>query len=353
MSAEGSSTPLPMSDFDYELPAELIAQVPLERRSDSRLLVLDRARPEVRHSKFAQLPDFLSPGDLLVFNDTRVLPARLLGSRQSGGAVEFLLLRRIDGRRWRALAKPAARLRVGETISIRSRADGPDSSVEIVGKFTEGQVEIELAEEIEQHLDRFGQMPLPPYITQRLEDGERYQTTYSRIEGSAAAPTAGLHFTPDTMAALAGRGIDTGFVTLHVGLDTFRPVTEDDARDHAIHRESFEVGAEVIQKMDRAREHGNRIVAVGTTTARTLETWSDLADRMGRVPYAGESDIYITPGFRWKTVDALLTNFHLPRSTLLLMVSALAGRERILDAYMRAIEERYRFFSFGDAMLIL
>ena len=343
---------LPMSDFDYELPHQLIAQVPLERRDESRLLVLDRGKQDIQHALFSSLPELLNPGDLLVFNDTRVIPARLLGHRVSGGKVEFLLLRR-QANGWLALAKPVARLRVGEQLLIDSRSVDRTSIATIIEKMDEGQVVIELDREISEHLGEFGRMPLPPYITTRLDDDERYQTIYSRLEGSAAAPTAGLHFTPETLAQLTKRGIETGFVTLHVGLDTFRPVTEEDARDHAIHREWCTVSTEVIAQIAATRQRRGRVVAVGTTTARTLESWGQRVKYGNASPYTGETDIYITPGYEWTVVDALFTNFHLPKSTLLLMVSALAGRERVLDAYRQAVEQRYRFFSFGDAMLIL
>jgi S-adenosylmethionine:tRNA ribosyltransferase-isomerase len=342
-----------MSDYDYDLPPELIAQVPLEERSESRLLVLDRAKTNVLHSKFAELPDLLDPGDLLVFNDTRVIPARLLGHRESGGKVEFLLLKQHDDGKWLALAKPSSRLKIGESLQIDRRSGPRYSTARLVEKLPEGQVIVELDADISDHLVEFGRMPLPPYIDHQLGDDERYQTVYARAEGSAAAPTAGLHFTSQVISQLHQKAIKTAFVTLHVGLDTFRPVTEDDARNHAIHREWCSVSADVISSIEETRMSGRRIVAVGTTSARTLETWGQRAKQGNIGPFTDETDIYITPGYEWTIVDALFTNFHLPKSTLLLMVSALAGRERILDAYRQAVDERYRFFSFGDAMIIL
>jgi S-adenosylmethionine:tRNA ribosyltransferase-isomerase len=350
-----SSAPLPIDDFDYDLPPELIAQTPLEVRSESRLMVLDRVTGAVSHDRFSRLPDLLEPGDLLVFNDTRVIPARLLGNRKSGGKVEFLLLRRESQDHWVALAKPAGKLRLGEYIHLSARDGEPGhrAGATVVEKLGDGQVRIELDTTLEEHLAEFGRVPLPPYITHQLDDDERYQTVYARLDGSAAAPTAGLHFTQETMQVLAGRGIDTAFVTLHVGLDTFRPVLEDDARKHQIHREWCSMSQDCIDRIAAAKANGSRVIAVGTTTARTLETYGQrLADGQTG-PFASDTGIYITPGYRWSVVDALFTNFHLPKSTLLLMVSALAGRERILAAYQEAVRERYRFFSFGDAMLIL
>jgi S-adenosylmethionine:tRNA ribosyltransferase-isomerase len=355
MSNKQQTQPLLMTDFDYDLPPELIAQVPLEVRSASRLLVLDRSKEDVEHTWFAQLGSYLNPGDLLVFNDTRVIPARLHGHRESGGRVEFLLLRRDGPNDWLALAKPAGRLRLGERIVIdaRDEATGHSSAAIVREKLDEGQVRIELEDEVQEHLNEFGQMPLPPYITGRLEDDERYQTIYARLEGSAAAPTAGLHFTEEILEQLRDQGIGQAYVTLHVGLDTFRPVTEDDARAHRIHREWCAVSAETIEQIRSTTARGARVIAVGTTSARTLETWGQRAAAGDPAAFASDTSIYITPGYAWTVVDGLFTNFHLPKSTLLLMVSALAGRERILDAYRLAVAERYRFFSFGDAMLIL
>ena len=348
-------SPLPIDAFDYDLPPELIAQTPLAQRSESRLLVLDRRADGVRHDRFANLPSLLEPGDLLVFNDTKVIPARLLGQRETGGKVEFLLLRRESAHEWLALAKPAGRLRIGERIRISARDGVPDhvSGATVQEKLDEGQVRIVLDAAVDEHLKDFGRIPLPPYITEQLEDDDRYQTIYARLDGSAAAPTAGLHFTADTMAALADRGIDTAYVTLHVGLDTFRPVLEEDAREHKIHREWCTVSQECIDRIEVAKGEGKRVIAVGTTTARTLETYGQRLQQGQIGPFAAETGIFITPGYTWTIVDALLTNFHLPKSTLMLMVSALAGRERILAAYQEAVEQRYRFFSFGDAMLIL
>jgi S-adenosylmethionine:tRNA ribosyltransferase-isomerase len=269
--------------------------------------------------------------------------------------VEFLLLRRDSDHVWLALAKPAARLRIDERVHISARDGVPGhvSAATIREKLDDGQVRIELDAAVDEHLEAFGRVPLPPYITQRLDDDNRYQTVYARLDGSAAAPTAGLHFTPETMAALTEHGIGIAYVTLHVGLDTFRPVMESDARHHRIHREWCTVSQECIERIETARKHGGRVIAVGTTTARTLETYGQRLQKGLAGPFAAETGIYITPGYAWTMIDGLLTNFHLPKSTLLLMVSALAGKDRILGAYQEAVRQRYRFFSFGDAMLIL
>ena len=311
------------SELDYELPPELIAQHPAERRDESRLLVYERATGAVRHRGFAELPDELSRGELVVVNDTRVLPARIRTRRESGGAVEVLLLEALDDDGlWEGLARPSRRLRPGERL-------GP---VELVERLGEGRWRLRLAGA------PAGEMPLPPYITEPLADPERYQTVYSREEGSAAAPTAGLHFTPE----LLGR-LDVERVTLHVGLDTFRPIATDDLREHRLHSERYEVRPEVWERI-RAAE---RVLAVGTTTVRVLETVTSNTVLQGR------TRLFIRPGYEFRRVDALLTNFHLPRSTLLALVMAFAGVEETRDLYRLAIEERYRFYSFGDAMLVL
>lgn len=344
-----------IDDFDYELPQELIAQEPLLDRSASRLMVLDRESGKVSHRSFRDLPGLLEPGDLLVVNDSRVIPARLLGHRETGGQVEVLILRPEGSGLWRALAKPVRRLRIGESITIPARRGigAPDAQIVLREKLGEGQVVVEIGDELNAHLEGYGHVPLPPYITHHLDDEERYQTVYADQKGSAAAPTAGLHFTDEIFDQLGLRGIDVAEVTLHVGLDTFRPVSEEFAEDHEIHSEWCSVPPETWAKIVRTRESGGRVVAVGTTSARTLESLGQRVAVGNPGPFDAFTSIYITPGYQWTMVDVLLTNFHLPKSTLLLMISALAGRENVLAAYREAIKERYRFFSFGDAMLIV
>ena len=346
---------LRIDDFDYELPQELIAQEPLEDRAASRLMVLDRHTGSVDHRMFRDLPSLLQPGDLLVMNDSRVIPARLRGHRESGGGVEVLILRPESDGLWRALAKPVRRLRVGERIVIPAKpgTDAPDAHVVLREKLGEGQVLVEIDDELSRHLEGYGHVPLPPYITHQLDDEERYQTVYANQQGSAAAPTAGLHFTNEMLAELAGQGIDSAYVTLHVGLDTFRPVSEEYAEDHEIHSEWCSVPQETWDKIVETKERGGRVVAVGTTSARTLESLGQRVEAGQPGPFDAFTRIYITPGYEWTMVDVLFTNFHLPKSTLLLMISALAGRENVLAAYQEAIAENYRFFSFGDAMLIV
>jgi S-adenosylmethionine:tRNA ribosyltransferase-isomerase len=341
-------------DFDYDLPPELIAQTPLIDRDGSRLLVLDRASGAIQHSSIAELPRWLSPGDLLIANNSRVIPARLNGRRMpSGGRVELLLLRD-EGDTWRALARPARSLREGQRIEIPAlNPDEPPITALVVARLGEGELRIQLEFADELDLERYGVLPLPPYIRQRLDDGSRYQTVYARVPGSAAAPTAGLHFTPELIEQLKNAGIDWAEVTLHVGLDTFRPMTADRIAEHVIHSEWCEVPLSTAEKIAACRLRGNRVVAVGTTAARTIETLGRQWDDYDQLPFAGFTDEFIVPGHTWRLVDALLTNFHLPQSTLLMLVSALAGRETILRAYQEAIDRGYRFFSFGDAMLII
>lgn len=345
---------LATADFDYVLPERLIAQIPLERRDASRLMVLDRGSATITHTTFERLADFLRQGDLLVANASRVIPARLHGVRlPHGGRVELLLLRRQAGV-WSALARPAKRLQVGTQLEFPAR-DGARSPARatVEANLGAGEVLVRFADGADEHLECYGEAPLPPYISQKLEDDERYQTVYGREPGSAAAPTAGLHFTEAMIERLRAQGIGWAEVTLHVGLDTFRPVTEDRVQDHVIHREWCEVSLETASAIAECRIRGGKVVAVGTTVARSLETlgrdWDDAAPRT----FSGFTDEFIVPGHRWRLVDALITNFHLPRSTLLMLVSALAGREAILDAYAEAVDREYRFFSFGDAMLIL
>ena len=362
--------PVRTSDFDYELPPELIAQTPIEPRDSSRLMVLSRDSRQTEHRQFTDILEYLHPGDLMVFNQSRVIPARLFGFRDdNGGRVELLLLRREADGVWEALARPGRRLRPGATVSITSpgvaSGDGESPgtlSVEILESRAGGLKAVRLSSE--DSIDRMGHTPLPPYIRQRLEDPERYQTVYAREAGSAAAPTAGLHFTRELLACIRRAGVETAFVTLHVGLDTFRPVQDEDPTEHHIHTEHYSLDAGAADALNRARAEGRRIIAVGTTSVRVLEQAAADADRAGRVfePVEGDANIYILPGHQFRAVDAMVTNFHLPRSTLLMLVSAFAqtksadgvsGRDTILSAYAEAVRLRYRFYSFGDAMLIL
>lgn len=341
---------LKKSDFYFDLPQELIAQDPLEDRSSSRLLVLDRATGQVSHRIFREIVDYLRPGDCLVLNNTKVIPARLLGVReQTGGRVEVLLLKRRENDVWETLVKPGKRCRPGTKLVF---GDGL-LRAEVLETVEEGNRLIRFAYEgiWEEVLDRLGEMPLPPYITHKLQDKNRYQTVYAMHEGSAAAPTAGLHFTRELLGQIAGKGVHIAYVTLHVGLGTFRPVKEENVLEHHMHSEYYEVTEETADLINAAKAGGGRVICVGTTSCRTLES---AADDNGFVrPGSGSTEIFIYPGYRFKVLDALVTNFHLPESTLVMLVSALAGRERVLGAYEEAIRERYRFFSFGDAMLII
>ncbi len=337
------------SDFYYELPQELIAQTPPADRSASRLLLYDRNTRSITDGVFSDVASHLHPGDVLVRNTTRVIPARLIGVREdTGGHMEFLLLRRAEGDRWECLAKPARRARPGQEYRV-----GDGLRVRVLGDTgAEGGKLVELLYDgiLEEVLDRVGQTPLPPYITERLEDPERYQTVYARERGSAAAPTAGLHFTQALLDRLRAQGVRIVDVLLHVGLGTFRPVSAERVEDHHMHAEYCEVTAEAARAINEARAAGGRVVAVGTTSVRTLES---AATPDGLVqPFAGQTSIFITPGYAFRAVDALITNFHLPESTLLMLVSAFAGREEMLRVYRHAVQQRYRFFSFGDAMLI-
>ncbi|MDR0381908.1 MAG: tRNA preQ1(34) S-adenosylmethionine ribosyltransferase-isomerase QueA [Oscillospiraceae bacterium] len=336
------------SDFDFDLPPALIAQTPLPRRDASRLLVLDRAANTRKHMYFTDLPDLLRPGDCLVINDSRVLPARLFGVTSSGAAVETLLLRDLGDGNWICLTRPGRRTRRGTVISY---GDGLLTGT-VTAEEAEGSRVIHFSHEgiFLELLDTLGEMPLPPYIKTRLDDPERYQTVYARVPGSAAAPTAGLHFTPALMDTLRNRGVLIHAVTLHVGLGTFRPVKAEDFSQHTMHAEYAVVSEETARAVNAARDAGGRVIAVGTTACRTLESFTDAKGRLQ--PCAGFTDIFITPGYHFRALDGLITNFHLPRSTLLMLVSALAGREAILEAYREAISLRYRFFSFGDAMFI-
>ena len=338
------------SDYYFDLPQELIAQDPLEDRSSSRLLVLDKESGEVSHHVFREIIDYLEPGDCLVLNDTRVIPARLLGEREGTGAhVEVLLLKRREKDVWETLVKPGKKCRPGTRLAF----GGGLLKAEVLETVEEGNRLLRFAYEgiFEEILDRLGEMPLPPYITHRLQDRNRYQTVYAKYEGSAAAPTAGLHFTEELLRRIEAKGVGIAYVTLHVGLGTFRPVKEENILEHHMHSEYYQVSEEAARIINRTRERGGRVVCVGTTSCRTVESASD-GD--GRVRAGGgDTQIFIYPGYRFKVLDALITNFHLPESTLVMLVSALAGREKVLDAYREAVRERYRFFSFGDAMLIL
>ena len=341
---------MPKSDYYFDLPQELIAQDPLEDRSSSRLLVLDKHTGEVSHHVFRDIGEFLQPGDCLVLNNTKVIPARLLGVREDTGArVEVLLLKRQEGDVWETLVKPGKKCRPGARLSFGEGL----LRAEVLEVTEVGNRLIRFAYEgiFEEVLDRLGEMPLPPYITHKLQDKNRYQTVYAREEGSAAAPTAGLHFTQELLAQLEEKGIKIAFVTLHVGLGTFRPVKEENVLNHHMHSEYYQVAEENASLINRTKAEGGRIVCVGTTSCRTLES---AADENGVVHAGGgDTDIFIYPGYRFRVLDALITNFHLPESTLVMLVSALAGRENVLNAYAEAVRERYRFFSFGDAMLVL
>jgi S-adenosylmethionine:tRNA ribosyltransferase-isomerase len=350
---EGHPARHAMADYDYALPPELIAQVPLDDRSGSRLLHLDRTRGTFTDRRFPDLVELLRPNDLLVMNDSRVIPARLLAHRESGGKAEALLLRKQGDGTWLALVRPARRLSAGERVVVPAKDPAlPSDSFEIVAVHGEGQASVRLSAGLENGLPHYGRVPLPPYIRDVLDDDERYQTLYARDSGSAAAPTAGLHFTDEIFAQLDARGVRRAFVTLHVGLDTFRPVTVDFADEHAIHQEWCEIPPETVDALRQTRDAGGRVIAVGTTSARTLESFGELVDDPTTTSFSAMTGIYITPGYRWRVVDAMVTNFHLPKSTLLLMMSSFAGKELLFRAYRHAIDERYRFFSFGDAMFI-
>jgi len=337
------------SDFYFDLPEELIAQTPLERRDASRLLLLDKNTGAIEHRHFYDLPEYLHEGDCLVMNDSRVLPARLLGSRSSGGSVELVLLRDLGEGKWECLSRPGRKTKPGTELSfgdgeLRATVlDVAEGGNRIVQFHYEG-IFLEV-------LERLGKMPLPPYIKAELKDSERYQTVYSRELGSAAAPTAGLHFTKELLETIEAKGVKLCYVTLHVGLGTFRPVKEDEIEDHEMHSEFCIIPEDTARIVNETKKNGGRVIAVGTTSCRTLESF---AREDGTLPVtSGWTDIFIYPGYRFKCIDALVTNFHLPESTLIMLVSALAGRENVLNAYKTAVEERYRFFSFGDAMLIL
>ena len=349
------------SDFDYALPESAIAQTPSEPRDSSRLLVLHRDTGTLEHRIFRDMGDYLRAGDLLVLNQTRVIPARIYARKETGGRAELLLLRRRDALTWEALVGGKG-LRIGKKLRVE---DGPQVEIQEILEGSERV--IKFAEPIEPYFSKVGNVPLPPYIHEKLTDPERYQTVYAREPGSAAAPTAGLHFTPRLLEELHVKGVRIAYVTLHVGLDTFAPVNEDDPQDHKIHTEWCELPQETADSINQTRQAGRRVVAVGTTSVRTLETAarsSSLDNSMSdetrisnpeyRIsPYSGSTDLFILPGYQFRIVDVMITNFHLPKSTLLMLVSAFAGREKIIEMYQTAIEEGYRFYSFGDAMLII
>ena len=337
------------SDFYYELPPELIAQTPLERRDASRLMCLDKETGAVSHHHFYELPDFLNAGDCLILNNSRVLPARLLGRRlPGGGACEVLLLQDKGDKVWECLVRPGKHLREGARLSF---GEG-ELTAEIAEVLPDGNrlVRFDYKGIFLEVLERLGKMPLPPYIKEELQDRERYQTVYSKVNGSAAAPTAGLHFTPELLEKIAAKGVGIGYVTLHVGLGTFRPVKEDEVEQHDMHSEYCVISQETADLINRTKANGARVICVGTTSCRTIESWA--AEDGTMTATGGWTNIYIYPGYRFKVMDALVTNFHLPESTLVMLVSALAGRDHILSAYEEAVRERYRFFSFGDAMFI-
>lgn len=343
-------TELRKSDFYFDLPQELIAQDPLEDRSASRLLVLHRETGAVEHRHFKEITNYLRPGDCLVLNNTKVIPARLMGVKEdTGAAIEVLLLKRRENDVWETLVKPGKKARPGTKLIF---GDGC-LRAEVLDVVEEGNRLIQFFYEgiFEEVLDRLGEMPLPPYITHKLQDKNRYQTVYAKYDGSAAAPTAGLHFTEALLQEIGEMGVETAFVTLHVGLGTFRPVKADNILEHHMHSEHYQVTQETADLINRTKENGGRVICVGTTSCRTVES---AADEGGRVQAGcGDTEIFIYPGYQFKVLDCLITNFHLPESTLVMLVSALAGRENVLAAYQKAVDERYRFFSFGDAMLIV
>lgn len=340
---------LNIKDFDFYLPEELIAQVPIEKRDESRLMVMNKITGELEHKRFKDIIDYMKEGDCLVLNNTRVLPARLIGSKEgTGGKMEFLLLKRLSFDTWETLVKPGKRAQIGTKFTFGNG----ELKAEIIDLAEEGSriVKFTFQGIFEEVLDKLGQMPLPPYIKETLEDKERYQTVYSKETGSAAAPTAGLHFTEELLSKIREKGINIAFITLHVGLGTFRPVKVENIEEHNMHSEYYTMTKETAEIINETKKQGKRIIAVGTTSCRTLET---IGDEHGMVrEQSGWTDIFIYPGYKFKIVDALITNFHLPESTLIMLVSALSSREAVMNAYNTAVENKYRFFSFGDAMFI-
>ncbi len=345
------------SDFDYSLPGELIAQTPVEPRDQSRLMVLNRSHSSIEHRRFFEITDYLRTGDVLVFNDSRVIPARLNGRKvNSGGRVEILLLRRLDSGIWEALVKPGKRVNIGTRVEITSNSiAGNRHKVKVLAEVTgqgEGGIKV-ISFSDEALLPQLGKIPLPPYIHVPLTHPECYQTVYANVAGSVAAPTAGLHFTPKLFRDIEQKGVHCLFITLHIGLDTFRPVTEDDPHEHPIYREYGVLSREVATQLSQAKAEGRRIICVGTTTVRIVEQVAQVSSRLQLEPFEGWVSLFILPGYQFRMVDALITNFHLPRSTLLMLVTAFAGKDFINRAYEEAIALRYRFYSFGDAMLLL
>lgn len=337
-----------VTDFDYELPEELIAQTPIEKRDESRLMVLDRKEQTIEHKHFKDIIDYLEPGDVLVRNNTKVIPARLYGKKETGAKVEFLLLNNMEKDIWECIVRPGNKLHIGAKVIF---GDGL-LKAEVLDTMPGGTRKVEFHYEgiFNEILDKIGLMPLPPYIHESLKENDRYQTVYAKYDGSAAAPTAGLHFTPELLKKIEEKGIDIANVTLHVGIGTFRPVKEDTVEAHQMHSEHFYIKEEDCEKINKAKKSGHRVIAVGTTSCRVLET---IADDNGYVkPTEGDTQIFIYPGYKFRCLDALITNFHLPQSTLVMLVSALAGKDYIMKAYKEAVEQKYRFFSFGDAMLI-
>ena len=337
-----------VTDFDYELPEELIAQTPIEKRDESRLMVLDRKEQTIEHKHFKDVIDYLEPGDVLVRNNTKVIPARLYGKKETGAKVEFLLLNNMEKDIWECIVRPGNKLHIGAKVIF---GDGL-LKAEVLDTMPGGTRKVEFHYEgiFNEILDKIGLMPLPPYIHESLKENDRYQTVYAKYDGSAAAPTAGLHFTPELLKKIEEKGIDIANVTLHVGIGTFRPVKEDTVEAHQMHSEHFYIKEEDCEKINKAKKSGHRVIAVGTTSCRVLET---IADDNGYVkPTEGDTQIFIYPGYKFRCLDALITNFHLPQSTLVMLVSALAGKDYIMKAYKEAVEQKYRFFSFGDAMLI-
>ena len=338
-----------LEEFDYNLPEELIAQVPIEKRDESKLMVLDRESKITEHRTFKDIIDYLEPGDCLVRNNTKVIPARLYGKKETGAKVEFVLLKQIEGDIWESIVRPGNKLKPGTTVEF---GDGllKATILDIMEGGTR-KVKFEYEGIFNEILDKIGLMPLPPYIHERLKEKDRYQTVYAKYDGSAAAPTAGLHFTPELLQKIEEKGIKIANVTLHVGIGTFRPVKEENIEDHEMHTEHYYIKQEDAEKINETKKSGGRVIAVGTTSCRVLETIAD--EQTGLVKEVeGDTGIYIYPGYKFKCIDGLITNFHLPKSTLLMLVSALAGREFVLDAYNEAVKEKYRFFSFGDAMFI-
>lgn len=337
-------------DFFYDLPPELIAQTPLTDRTASRLMMLNKETGDIEHKHFYDIIDNLNSGDCLVMNNTRVIPARLYGTKEgSGGKIEFLLLKRLELDKWEVILKPGKKAKVGSRFEF----GGGLLKAEVLEIIEDGNriVQFEYDGVWEELLDKLGEMPLPPYIKEKLTDRERYQTVYSKIEGSAAAPTAGLHFTNDLLKKIEAKGVTLAYLTLHVGLGTFRPVSVENVEDHLMHSEYYQIDKEAADKINNTRKNGGRVIAVGTTSVRTLET---VAEQDGTIrPSSGNTSIFIYPGYKFKVIDGLITNFHLPESTLLMLVSAFASKENIMNAYKCAVEEKYRFFSFGDAMFIV